>query len=691
MKLSKLKLCNYRCFGNDEQTIKIENITSFIGNNSSGKTAALSALNCLFSEISSERILKRSDFHLPKDIRPELQESQDMYIEAIFTFDELEEGTEEESYAIPYFSNYLVVDDCEETPYLRVRLEATWQNSNNIEGAIESKIYYITCSETQDITDEDKFVASRKDLDCIRVIYVPAVRDPSKQLRNVSGTMMYQLMNSINWSQAIKEKVKGKIQELNNHFLEEKGIEIISSSIRTQWESYDNDIRYSDAQLRFNSIDIESAIKKSEVVFSPTITGKEYGVDDLSDGLRSLFYISLVDSILDAEAKIQQQIETGDDDIASNYRPPVLTIIALEEPENHIAPHLMGQLVSNLINISSKHNAQTILTSHSTAIIKRLEPEKLRYFRFNISDCVTKVNSIILPDKEKMADQYKFIKEAVKAYPELYFAKVVILGEGDSEEIILPKIWSVKNGDIDLSGISVVPLGGRHVNHFWRLLKNLDIPYITLLDLDRERVGGGWGRIKYVLDQLLKLNYKKEDLLRVKSGILSDERLKKMHTWDSGKVEILQGWINRLEKYNVFFSTPLDIDFMMLEKYENIYKNILDDKEGPYLMINTKEKNYRRYIKEIEALETTCQEYETRINIDVHNTLKSCGGNGDTYSREQRKLMIWYNYFFLNRGKPSTHIEALSKITNEMLISTMPSVFGRMITAVECMLEGPLE
>ena len=352
MKLSKLKLCNYRCFGNDEQTIKIENITSFIGSNSSGKTAALSVLNCLFSEISSERVLKRSDFHLPKNIRPELQESQNMYIEAIFTFNELEEETGDESYAIPYFSNYLVVDDCEETPYLRIRLEAIWQNSNNIEGAIESKIYYITCPETQDITDEDKFVAPRKDLDCIRVIYVPAVRDPSKQLRNVSGTMMYQLMNSINWSQTIKEKVKGKIQELNNHFLEEKGIDIIASSIRTQWKSYDNDIRYSDAQLRFNSIDIESAIKKSEVVFSPTITGKEYGIDDLSDGLRSLFYISLVDSILDAEAKIQQQIENGDVDIASNYRPPVLTIIALEEPENHIAPHLMGQLVSNLINIS---------------------------------------------------------------------------------------------------------------------------------------------------------------------------------------------------------------------------------------------------------------------------------------------------------------------------------------------------
>lgn len=61
-----------------------------------------------------------------------------------------------------------------------------------------------------------------------------------------------------------------------------------------------------------------------------------------------------------------------------------------------------------------------------------------------MNDCTTKVRAITLPDKEKLADQYKFIKEAVKAYPELYFAKLVVLGEGDSEEIILPKIWNAK-------------------------------------------------------------------------------------------------------------------------------------------------------------------------------------------------------------------------------------------------------
>lgn len=52
MKLSKLKLWNYRCFGSEEQVILIDQLTTFIGNNSAGKTAALSALNCMFSENS---------------------------------------------------------------------------------------------------------------------------------------------------------------------------------------------------------------------------------------------------------------------------------------------------------------------------------------------------------------------------------------------------------------------------------------------------------------------------------------------------------------------------------------------------------------------------------------------------------------------------------------------------------------
>ena len=119
-------------------------------------------------------------------------------------------------------------------------------------------ISYITCPEFAEIEEGNRTNASRRDLDKIRVIYVPAVRDPSKQLKNASGTMMYQIMSSINWSEETKGNVKAKIKELNEQFEEEKGVSMFGTSLGKQWKTYDSDERYSTASLRFNSADIET-------------------------------------------------------------------------------------------------------------------------------------------------------------------------------------------------------------------------------------------------------------------------------------------------------------------------------------------------------------------------------------------------------------------------------------------------
>lgn len=688
MRLSKLKLMNYRCFGSDEQTILIDNLTTFIGNNSAGKTAALSALNCMFSENSSDRILQRSDFHLPKEMPPEEMERQNLYIEAVFEFEELktEDGVGE--YVIPIFFQHLVVDNPSGLPYLRIRLEATWEKSSTIEGSIDAKISYITCPESVEIEEYHRAPAARRDLDKIRVVYVPAVRDPSRQLKNASGTMMYQIMSSINWSEKTKGSVKAKIKELNKEFEGEKGVSMFGTSLAKQWKAYDSDERYSTASLRFNSVDIEASIKKTEVVFEPTETGKEYTIDQMGDGLRSLFYISLVDSILDVEGQMQREIEIDPENTSFSRKPPILTIVALEEPENHIAPHLLGKLVGNLRNIAGKSNAQAIMTSHSPAIVKRIDPENLRYFRMDKELLASKVRSITLPEKESAQDQYKYIKEAVRAYPELYFAKLVILGEGDSEEIILPKYWEAVNGSVDVGGISIVPLGGRHVNHFWRLLNDLQIPHITLLDLDSEREGGGWGRIQYVLKQLLANGYDKSKFLYTENGVMTDEDLDGMLEWDISDSKLMQTWLDRLEKYNVFFSTPLDIDFMMLEQMEEEYKKILDATEGPRVDVFKAGTKERTLIQNIEDRSMEYPEYDERVKKDVKNTLKEGGGDGHTYSAEQQRLMVWYTYFFLNRGKPSTHMAVLSQLDDEAIKSHIPPVLKRLIEAAEHTLTG---
>ena len=60
------------------------------------------------------------------------------------------------------FLKSLVVDSPDGIPYLRVRLEATWEKSSNVEGAIESRIYYITCPEGEKITEEFKVLQIEK-------------------------------------------------------------------------------------------------------------------------------------------------------------------------------------------------------------------------------------------------------------------------------------------------------------------------------------------------------------------------------------------------------------------------------------------------------------------------------------------------------------------------------------------------
>ncbi len=684
MKLTKLKLCNFRSFGENEEVIEFNDLTTLIGNNSTGKTSAINAISKIFSEESRDRDILRSDFFLPKNVEPNEIKSQDLYIEVIFQFDELENLDSGNVSAVPTFFDSFVVEEPGSEPYLRVRLEASWQKDSSIEGSIESRIYYITCPEYDRIDDTDKKIANRHDLSQIKIIYVPAIRDPGKQLRNASGSMMYRLMNSINWKETTKSNIQTIIQDLNDEFFKESGVSIFRDAIHDEWEIYDTDSRYSNAQLKFNSTSMESVVKRAEVFFSPSVTGREYTINEMGDGLRSIFYISMVESMLDVENKIREEIKEKKE-LSYTQTPPILTIVAVEEPENHVAPHLLGKLTNKLRDISKKDNSQVILTSHSPSIIKRISPEDLRYLRLKVETLSSTVRKIILPNKEKFSDQYKYVKEAIQAYPELYFSKLIILGEGDSEEILLPKFFEVSGLNLDGSEISVVPLGGRHVNHFWRLLNDLKIPYITLLDLDKERNGGGWGRIKYVIKQLIKLGIPREDLLKTKSRVLSDAELDDMGNWDVTCEESMQSCIGFLEKYGVFFSSPLDIDFLMLEKFGKHYKSSLSPNEGPCL------KAFDGTIKMIIDLETKLpksSEYDNRILKDVRNTLKEHGGEGITYTEEQKKLMVWYNYFFLNRGKPSTHISVFSQLTEDELKKNIPKVIQQIMRKASYMLSG---
>lgn len=684
MKLTKVIINNFRLFGSS-QHIEINNQTVLIGNNSSGKTTVLQALSKLFSDKQSDRIIRKSDFHLPKGLRPG-ENRKELFIETIFEFDELDRNSDEPS--IPTFFEHFTVSQDAVKPFLRIRLESSWEDDGTVEGSVETKIYYIS-SENEDFRDEDKHRASRKDLDKIRVLYVPASRTPEKELGNASGSMLSRLVNSINWTEDEINEITKKIDELNSTFFSENGALIqINQEIQKSWKLYHEDKRFSQAELTINSSEMGVALRQITLKFSPTTTEEAFTVSDLSDGLRSIFYFSLVDSILDIELEITKNRKENSDNPRFKLIPPILTILAIEEPENHIAPHHIGKLVKRFKQLSNNANSQVILTSHSPAIVKRIEPEDLRYLRTENSngDIQTSISDIKLPKESD--ESYKYIRGAIQAYPELYFARLIILGEGDSEELLLPKFFDLLGKEIDSSQISIVPLGGRHVNHFWKLLNTLGIPHITLLDFDNERYGGGWGRIQYVIKQLIINGVAKEKLVTVltKSGetrVLSDDEIDKINEFRIVRPDDwpLKGWINMLEKFNVFFSAPLDIDFLMLQHYKKHYLGTLSTNEGPVVSYVDQYNNNKKVkltnldntdILQIEGLKKRKEEA-------IRATLKDKSELGNSFTEKEKELMILYQYFFLGRGKPTTHMQFLSSISDDELIESLPAVFEKIV------------
>ena len=685
MKLTKVIINNFRSFG-ESQIIELNNQTVLIGNNSSGKTTVLQALSKLFSDKQNDRIIKKSDFHLPKGSRPG-ENTRNLFIETIFEFDELD-GTPY-SQAIPSFFEHFTVSKDGAKPFLRIRLESSWEDDGTVEGSIDTQFYYIS-SDEDTIRDEDKHRAPRKDLDKIRVLYVPASRTPEKEIGNTSGSMLSRLVNSINWTEDEIHEITDKIEELNNTFLSETGaLSQINQEIQKSWELYHEDNRFSQAELTINSSEMAAALRQIALKFSPTTTEEAFTVSDLGDGLRSIFYFSLVDSILDIELEITKDREENPDNPRFKLIPPVLTILAIEEPENHIAPHHIGKLIKRFKQLGNNDNSQVILTSHSPAIVKRIDPEDLKYLRIENNDRVlqTIVSDIQLPPA--IDESYKYIKGAIQAYPELYFAKLVVLGEGDSEELLLPKFFDLLGKEVDSSQISIVPLGGRHVNYFWKLLNALRIPHITLLDFDNERYGGGWGRIKYISQHLYELNTEFQEWFHT-------QRLDFNEIGSRGCESIgaqrLINWFNKLEEFNVYFSSPLDIDFLMLQHYKDNYLNTLSPIEGPVVSYADSDGNSKKVkLTDLDCIDKLQLEgLEKRIEEAKIATLKDKSGPGDSFTREEKELMIWYQYFFLGRGKPTTHMQFLSSISDDELTRNLPSVFEKMVKRAEELL-GDIE
>lgn len=652
MKIDTITLKNFRCFGPQPTVVSLESkITALVGNNGSGKTALMTALARLFGTNEAQRTVLLRDFHFVPGAT-ELASGASFSIDVVFSFPELSDAEDDDvnAAAVPDFFLHMSASGTDEPLKARIRLQAVWTDDGTPDGTIEEDVRWIATLDDEFDWDKCKRVQAIE-RSSIQLVYLPATRNAAEQ---VTALLKGRLWRAAQWSQGLVEAVGEGSTAIQAQFEGEEPAQFITQRLERRWSQVHDADTDTKPVLRLIDSQLTDLVRRAQFAFFPDEAGRVRDLVDLSDGQRSLFHIALTAATLELERDVLALPAEGCPFDQERLRRVHLTILAIEEPENSLSPFFLSRIIGQARDIGGLSSAQVLVSSHSASILSRIEPEEVRYFRLDSTSRASIVRALTLPPAD--GDARLYVRLAVKAYPELYFARFVILGEGESERIVVPRIADAMGFALDPSFVPIVPLGGRFVSHFWRLLNDLHIPHASLLDFDLGRQHGGASAIRTTVSAFGEIGNTLRQNARVRNGTIDLQALANLRDEDVSADFDDNVWMQALKDEGVFFSDPIDLDFSMLVAFPDAYKLANPGGRGP-------------------KVDAESVQQKKRV------TLKT-GGNPALYNDDWNEFFSWYPYLFLTHSKPERHLSALGRLTPAQLAENAPPEIRALIAHV---------
>lgn len=153
-----------------------------------------------------------------------------------------------------------------------------------------------------------------------------------------------------------------------------------------------------------------------------------------------------------------------------------------DEPDTHL--HIKAQIdIFNLFNELSEDNKQVIITTHSPFLINEIDPKDIKLLSLD-SNNISNIKTLTEESEPHVLNELGINNI------DLFFTNKLIIVEGESEQVFLPKFYQkIYNHPLSHKFVKIVKAEGiREIPNVVRITKNAfpDTPMYILMDNDSE-------------------------------------------------------------------------------------------------------------------------------------------------------------------------------------------------------------
>ena len=457
MRLARIRIENFRCFRSLDFIPKPD-VNLLIGENNSGKTSLLHALD---RALGRGIAFDLDDFFVPATNTPsaalptvridlELRPTPAADFSAGFTAE--------------FVDN---IDFDAAGAFLNFRTEAAFD-------AVENRVGIDYFSVKADGTTRRMGTTKRGVLRRFVPFYLAdAFRDTVRELRTRRG-FWGRLIDSIQLDAATVAQVATAISTINTTIL---AATPRLDDLRTRFREIGRVIPTAQPpnDIIVNPVAVEAPtiLRNLEILLQTLDSPRGFAIERHGEGTRSVAYLVIFKAFVDLLAQ-----EENDNTEAE-------PILGIEEPEVHLHLHARRAIAGMLATI----DRQTFLTTHSTVIARQVAADNVTLLRRAGGGCVASqipVDDPANPGSPFLSPRQRSIldRELRSGAAEVFFARGVLLFEGESEARALPIFARALGIDLHLNGISLVPVDGKAYVPLLRMLGTsaLGIPWVILSD-----------------------------------------------------------------------------------------------------------------------------------------------------------------------------------------------------------------